>query len=140
MPYKLRKAPKKELYWVVTSETGKKHSKDPIAKDKAQAQKRILEQALREELKGGSKWQHVRLIAEEIKKVKKRNAARFKAVAQASGPVNPYHIGPVRGSEVRGLEPIPDIDVELQKLVKKGFIDKEDVSYFKEKLEAYLIN
>jgi hypothetical protein len=46
MPYKLRKAPRKDLYWVITIETGKKHSKDPIPKDKAQAQKRILEQAL----------------------------------------------------------------------------------------------
>jgi len=46
MPYKLRKAPKRDLYWVVTIETGKKHSKDPIPKDKAKAQKRILESAL----------------------------------------------------------------------------------------------
>lgn len=47
MPYKLRKAPKRDLYWVVTSETGKKHSKDPIPKDKAKAQLRILKKALR---------------------------------------------------------------------------------------------
>ena len=46
MFYKLRKAPKRDLYWVVTIETGKKHSKEPIAFEKAQAQKRILEQAL----------------------------------------------------------------------------------------------
>ena len=46
MPYKLRKAPKRELYWVVTTETGKKHSKDPIPLEKAKAQKRILESAL----------------------------------------------------------------------------------------------
>ena len=49
MPYKLRKAPKRELYWVITTETGKKHSKEPIPKEKAQAQKRILEA----ELSGG---------------------------------------------------------------------------------------
>lgn len=42
MPYKLRKAPKKALYWVVTTETGKKHSKLPISMDKAKAQMRIL--------------------------------------------------------------------------------------------------
>lgn len=47
MPYKLRKAPRKDLYWVVTIETGKKHSKDPIPKDKAKAQMRILESALK---------------------------------------------------------------------------------------------
>ena len=42
MPYKLRKAPKKNLYWVVNSETGKKHSKDPIPLEKAKAQMRLL--------------------------------------------------------------------------------------------------
>lgn len=47
MPYKLRKAPKRELYWVITIETGKKHSKDPIPKEKAKAQMRILESALK---------------------------------------------------------------------------------------------
>lgn len=46
MPYKLRKAPKRDLYWVVTIETGKKHSKDPIPLSKAKAQMRILEQSL----------------------------------------------------------------------------------------------
>ena len=46
MPYKLRKAPNKPLYWVVTIETGKKHSKDPISMDKAKAQMRVLESVL----------------------------------------------------------------------------------------------
>jgi len=46
MPYKLRKAPNRDLYWVITSETGKKHSKEPILLEKAKAQKRILEDAL----------------------------------------------------------------------------------------------
>ena len=47
MPYKLRKARNKTLYWVVTIETEKKHSKDPIPKEKAKAQLRILESALK---------------------------------------------------------------------------------------------
>lgn len=42
MPYKLRKAPGKELYWVVNKETGKKHSKDPISKEDAKAQMKAL--------------------------------------------------------------------------------------------------
>ena len=42
MPYKLRKAPKRELYWVVNKETGKKHSKDPLPKERALAQMRAL--------------------------------------------------------------------------------------------------
>lgn len=46
MPYKLRKAPNRDLYWVVTIETGKKHSRDPIPIEKAKAQMRILSQAL----------------------------------------------------------------------------------------------
>lgn len=51
MPYKLRKAPKKDLYWVITIETGKKHSKLPIPMDKAKAQMRVLESALKGEAK-----------------------------------------------------------------------------------------
>ena len=42
MPYKLRKAPKKELYWVVNTENGNKHSILPIAKDVAQRQMNLL--------------------------------------------------------------------------------------------------
>lgn len=42
MPYKLRKAPKRDLYWVVNKETGKKHSKDPLPKERALAQMRAL--------------------------------------------------------------------------------------------------
>lgn len=41
MPYKLRKAPKRELYWVV-GQDGKKHSKDPLPKERAEAQMRAL--------------------------------------------------------------------------------------------------
>jgi hypothetical protein len=46
MPYKLRKAPNRALYWVITTETGKKHSKLPISLEKAKAQLRILKSAL----------------------------------------------------------------------------------------------
>ena len=42
MPYALRKAPKRDLYWVVSKETGKKHSEEPITKKKAEAQMRLL--------------------------------------------------------------------------------------------------
>lgn len=42
MPYKLRKAPKRDLYWVVNKETGKKYSKEPMPKDRAVAQMRAL--------------------------------------------------------------------------------------------------
>ena len=39
--YKLRKAPKRELYWVV-GEGGKKHSLEPLPKARAEAQMRAL--------------------------------------------------------------------------------------------------
>jgi len=42
MPYKLRKAPKKDLYWVVNNESGKKHSRLPIPKSRAEAQRRAI--------------------------------------------------------------------------------------------------
>jgi hypothetical protein len=48
MPYKLRKAPKRDLYWVV-GENGVKHSKDPIPRERAEAQMRALYSAMRKE-------------------------------------------------------------------------------------------
>jgi hypothetical protein len=41
MPYKLRKAPKRDLYWVV-AEDGTKKSKEPIPLERAEAQMRAL--------------------------------------------------------------------------------------------------
>jgi hypothetical protein len=48
MPYKLRKAPNRDLYWVV-GEDGKKHSKEPIPEERAKAQMRVLYMAMRNE-------------------------------------------------------------------------------------------
>jgi len=42
MPYKLRKVPKKDLYWVVSTETGQKHSKEGLPRERAEAQMRAL--------------------------------------------------------------------------------------------------
>jgi hypothetical protein len=44
--FKLRKAPKKELYWVV-AEDGTHMSKDPLPKERAEAQMRALYAAAR---------------------------------------------------------------------------------------------
>lgn len=41
MPYSLRKAPRKNLYWVI-GPGGKHHSKDPLPKERAEAQRRAL--------------------------------------------------------------------------------------------------
>ena len=42
MPFVIRKVPKKELYWVVNKETGKKHSKEGLTKETAEAQRKAL--------------------------------------------------------------------------------------------------
>lgn len=53
MPYKLRKAPNRDLYWVVNKETGEKYSKEPIPKERAKAQMKAL-YANTDEMKGGA--------------------------------------------------------------------------------------
>jgi hypothetical protein len=53
MPYKLRKAPKRDLYWVVNKETGKKYSNEALPKERAKAQMRALYAA--EKTEGGTK-------------------------------------------------------------------------------------
>ena len=53
MPYKLRKAPKRDLYWVIAQD-GKHMSKEPIPKERAEAQIRALYASERQQ-KGGSK-------------------------------------------------------------------------------------
>ena len=47
MPYKLRKARNRDLYWVVAVETGKKFSEEPMPLEKAEAQMRVLESAMK---------------------------------------------------------------------------------------------
>ena len=42
MPFGLRKKPKKDLYWVINKDTGKKFSKEAMPKEKAEAQMRAL--------------------------------------------------------------------------------------------------
>lgn len=42
MPYKLRKSRGKDLYWVITTDTGKKHSNEPLPLERAKAQMKAL--------------------------------------------------------------------------------------------------
>jgi len=49
MPYKLRKAPKRDLYWVISTETKQKHSKEPLPLEKAKAQMKALYVAMGKE-------------------------------------------------------------------------------------------
>jgi hypothetical protein len=45
MPYRLRKAPRRELYWVIAQD-GRHMSHDPLPKAKAMAQMRALYAAM----------------------------------------------------------------------------------------------
>lgn len=56
MPYKLRKAPKRDLYWVIAQD-GKHMSKEPIPKERAEAQIRALYASERQQ-KGGAGNHH----------------------------------------------------------------------------------
>jgi len=68
MPFRLRKAPKRDLYWVVDDE-GKKYSKDPMPKEKARQQQKALYAAEgRGELKGGITPEQNETAMEEVAK------------------------------------------------------------------------
>jgi len=81
--YKLRKAPKRDLYWVVGPD-GKKHSKDPIPKDRAEAQKRVLEAAMGTEApkRGKGKGETIK-VTNPMGSRKAEKAAREKAELEA---------------------------------------------------------
>jgi hypothetical protein len=42
MPFRLKKCRGKDLYWVITTDTGKKHSIEPLPKERAEAQMKAL--------------------------------------------------------------------------------------------------
>lgn len=62
MPYKLRKAPRRDLYWVVNKRSGRKYSRSPLPRSRASAQMRALyaresgyPPLTRRSMRGGSK-------------------------------------------------------------------------------------
>ena len=69
--WKLRKAPNRELYWVVNKETGKKYSKDPLPKETAMAQMKALYMA--EHMEGQEdEGKHGGMFASKAKHVPKK--------------------------------------------------------------------
>ena len=115
MPYKLRKAPRKDLYWVVTIETGKKHSKEPILLEKAKAQMRILESAL----KGGISWNpgiedytNTGLLASCEAAHRDPNHAACQALKARIGVYKEPSGGPVQAVGLPGLNPSPQMAIE----------------------------
>ena len=103
MPYKLRKAPKKALYWVVTTETGKKHSKLPIPMDKAKAQMRILESAL----KGGG-----RVTQQKLRDLKKEYIEVVQQIQQEHQKMVNYAIA-------EDIETMDTLDLPISDKYKK---------------------
>jgi len=81
MPFRLRKAPKKDAYWVV-DDKGKKYSKDPMPKEKARQQQKALYAAEgRGELRGRGD--------DEDDEELSRLFAKKVAVEEAPRPTNP---------------------------------------------------
>jgi hypothetical protein len=78
MPYKLRKAPQRNLYWVVNKETGEKYSKDPLPEERAKAQMRALYAAMQRE-GGGTHRENV------LDKLNLEGSQSLAELARASG-------------------------------------------------------
>ena len=98
MPYKLRKAPKRELYWVIGPD-GKHHSKDPIPKERAQAQMRALYAAERRE--------------EEARIPTAREEKQIDRKTEGGGPARRYRRS-MKTEEQKAIE------------ARRGFPDRED--------------
>lgn len=82
-PYMLRKAPKRDLYWVVTKATGKKHSIEPLPREVAERQRRAL--YARESgyaPRGGAKdiYEYTRHLEEQIDFLSEDIRQSFKAL------------------------------------------------------------
>ena len=65
MPYKLRKAPNRDLYWVVARD-GKKMSKNPIPKERAKRQIKALYASESRRLRGGNIESDIDMLKDEI--------------------------------------------------------------------------
>ena len=105
MPYKLRKAPKRDLYWVVGPD-GKHHSKDPLPKERAESQMKALYSAMRREeeaivpnakeekaierkMEGGGTSDEIAKIQGQIDGLKQQQTRRIRKDQRAA---NEHHI------------------------------------------------
>ena len=82
MPFGLRKKPKKDLYWVINKDTGKKFSKEAMPKEKAEAQMRALYANVPDAKEGGVRKPSSERQKEEGRKAYGRIALRV-AIQQA---------------------------------------------------------
>lgn len=93
MPYKLKKARGKDLYWVVNKESGEKYSKDPLPHAKAVAQMRALYVKMGEEqgLKGGAMLDWLKKRLGKFFGIRRRQVAPAPTVKEPE-PEENYHI------------------------------------------------
>lgn len=150
--YKLRKVPKKDLYWVVGPD-GKHHSKAGLPIDKAKAQARVLEAASAKEVKGGSATHrynvHVKVMGVPLKIYYEAAKASY---ARKNGGQPPSHIH-AEGSSyklvnssptlvfyeeenhrghptmivgIRGTNPSENADLGADALIATGQLDQSD--------------
>lgn len=95
MPYRLRKAPKQELYWVI-GEDGTHKSKNPLSKEQAEAQMRALyasmnESGSRKEIHGSGlftdefdeKTRNIPLFDETRQRIRNALKEKFSAIGTA---------------------------------------------------------
>ena len=120
MPYRLRKAPNRDLYWVVNGDTGEKYSKEPIPRERAEAQRRALYAS---ENRGGVSISKKDFVKEHknllgVLKRGKRSELNAEAKDQAS------ELSKVVGGcwVCRGGGPIPDRNI-LQQLADQSYKD-----------------
>lgn len=102
MPYKLRKAPKRDLYWVVAQD-GTKKSKEPIPLERAKAQMRAL-YAAEKRGKGEEEDEELARIFGSMD-VAHEGAERPPAPAPAPAPAP----RPKKVKKVKEAEPIPNV-------------------------------
>ena len=134
MPYKLRKAPKRNLYWVVSTETGKKHSAEPISRAKAEAQKRVLESAM---LRGGARVEYplkyLEMSLPDLKQIARdmklkgfstlNKGPLILLINNASGEAEAPKAEAPKAEAPKAEAPKAEADADWNKLSKKGILD-----------------
>jgi len=131
MPYKLRKAPKRDLYWVVKISNGEHMSEDPITKERAEAQMRALYASERLPAKytagltPSQKEKQVELIKKSSKKYKETGLVEDRPKVSAVKTRRSVHV--VRFEKTFGF-PITETakvkmmfpDTDVDKILAKG--------------------
>lgn len=87
-------------------------------------------------LRGGSKWNFIKSLGDQILSIREQNK-EITSKQQYTAPY-PFHVGKRPEIKPVGLISEPNVDVELNKLIREGTILKGEKEYFKRKLEEYL--